>query len=235
MYERASRVRYSEVDGTGHMTLSALLMRMEDTCVFHLDALGEGPKELSEEQRAWLITSWQVVLHRMPEFGCRTVTRTWGYRIHAFEGDRNFEVTDEDGELFAEANSRWVYYDMAAQKPIRVPKDRAEAMRSGEQNPRLTAPRRIELPDQEAEEKKHIIIGEQHIDTNQHVNNLQYIRMAMKYLPEGYPIHELRVEYIRQCLLGDEVIPLIWQTEEAFYVSLTNMAGSPCAIIQFMI
>ena len=38
---------------------------------------------------------------------------------------------------------------------------------------------------------------------NGHVNNARYVEMALSYLPPEFPIREIRVQYIRQAMLGE--------------------------------
>ena len=72
------------------------------------------------------------------------------------------------------------------------------------------------------------------IDTNHHVNNLQYIDMGAGYLPEGFWTRELRVEYVRQSVLGDILTPRVWEMEEGVFVCLENEAGKTSANLQFL-
>ena len=45
------------------------------------------------------------------------------------------------------------------------------------------------------------------LDTNQHVNNAQYISMILDQLDCTDDLHELRAEYKKQAVLGDIIIP----------------------------
>ena len=69
--------------------------------------------------------------------------------------------------------------------------------------------------------------GDAASDSNHHVNNGQYIHMAMEYLPEDFAVGQMRAEYKKSALLHDAVIPSVVQGEEIFVVSLCNAQGSP--------
>ena len=69
MYEFDSRVRYSEVDHHGTMTVPALINYFQDCSTFQSEDLGIGTTVLKEEKRAWLLSYWQVILNRKPELG----------------------------------------------------------------------------------------------------------------------------------------------------------------------
>ena len=62
MYEFDSRVRYSEVDHHGTMTVPALINYFQDCSTFQSEDLGIGTTVLKEEKRAWLLSYWQVIL-----------------------------------------------------------------------------------------------------------------------------------------------------------------------------
>ena len=139
------------------------------------------------------------------------------------------------GTLCAVANSRWVYFDRARRRPVRIPDEEVNGFGLDPKLDMAYAPRRIVLPNEKPEIRKPIEITETDIDTNRHVNNLKYIDMALAFLPSDFEIAELRVEYIRQCRLGDMLYPKLFLTDEAFFVSLDNSTGHPCAIVEFMV
>ena len=72
---------------------------------------------------------------------------------------------------------------------------------------------KIMLPKESAEQEP-ITVRKQHLDTNHHVNNVQYVRMAKAFLPEEFPIVKMRAEYKKQALLGDVLMPYVACTKE---------------------
>ena len=74
---------------------------------------------------------------------------------------------------------------------------------------------------------------ENHLDTNWHVNNGEYIRIAADYLPQGYQVDELRAEYRLAAKLGDEVHIYTKEEEGCFYVVMTDKEKSPHVITCF--
>ena len=72
-----------------------------------------------------------------------------------------------------------------------------------------------------------------HLDTNQHMNNAQYVHFAVMYLPADSEIRELRVEYRRQAVLGDHITPVIYRTaEDVYLVSMNDEEGKPYAVVE---
>ena len=72
-----------------------------------------------------------------------------------------------------------------------------------------------------------------HIDTNEHVNNCQYIRMAADHLPEDFKVGQLRAEYKRQAVLDNVIIPEVYMTENKEAVVLNAEDKEPYAVVEF--
>ena len=77
------------------------------------------------------------------------------------------------------------------------------------------------------------MVRKHHIDTNQHVNNGQYVLMAMDYVPKDFTISRLRAEYRKSAVLDDIIYPKIWCKEGIITVSLDNESGETYAIAEF--
>ena len=70
------------------------------------------------------------------------------------------------------------------------------------------------------------------IDYNKHMNNANYVRMAMELLPENFVISGLRVEYRVAAKLGDMLKPTIFKSADGIIVSL-SIGSEVSAIIEF--
>ena len=90
----------------------------------------------------------------------------------------------------------------------------------------------IALPE-EMEKKEYFLIVKHHIDTNHHVNNGQYVQMAMELLPDDFRISQMRAEYKKAALLGDMVVPYIHIEEKKCTVLLCDEAQKPYAVVEF--
>ena len=65
------------------------------------------------------------------------------------------------------------------------------------------------------------------------MNNARYVQIAEEYIPENFPIRELRAEYRRQARKGDVFYPLVTEHEGEWIVSLDNAEGRPYAVVAF--
>ena len=68
-YSFNSRVRYSETGEDGRLTLPGVLNYFQDCSTFHAESIGLGGNVLKNRDRAWVLSSWQVVVEEYPVLG----------------------------------------------------------------------------------------------------------------------------------------------------------------------
>ena len=93
------------------------------------------------------------------------------------------------------------------------------------------APRKIAVP-QGGIRQEPFRVERQHLDGNHHVNNGQYISMAMAYLPENFAIRQMRAEYKKSALLHDIVVPIIVTEADRVTVSLCSEDEAPFVVVE---
>ena len=120
MYSFDSRVRYSETDETGRLTVLGLINYMQDCSTFHSADVGVGVEVLEARHKAWMLSSWQILIDRWPRLGERIVIGTWHNESRGIYGYRNFVLRTQEGESLARAGSAWFLYDLDQGTPVRV-------------------------------------------------------------------------------------------------------------------
>ena len=73
-----------------------------------------------------------------------------------------------------------------------------------------------------------------HLDTNHHVNNCQYVRMAMDYLPADFQIYQMRAEYKQQARLHNTICPMKETEENKTTILLNDTENEPYAVVEFI-
>lgn len=233
MYTFQSRIRYSETDTAGNLTLESLLDYFQDSSIFHSENLGLGVDYLSEKNLAWVLSSWQIVVERYPHLCENVVIGTAPYEFKSFVGYRNFWMDTEDGERLAYANSIWSLMDLGKMAPAKPPIEMVEGYTLSEKLQMDYAPRKITVPT-DGKSQEQIEVRAHHLDTNGHVNNGQYVRMAMEYIPEDFCIRQLRAEYKKQAVLNDKIFPVVAINDDGtiYTVSLNGEDGNLYSIIE---
>lgn len=233
MYELHSKVRYSEANSQSELTCHALLNYLQDSSTFHSEELGESGAQLLEQNMAWILSFWQICIEEMPRLSEDICVKTWPYNTRGLFGLRNFCVENAGGEQIVKANSIWVLIDPRTGRPLRITDEVASHYPDEPKLDMDYCDRKVPVPE-EYEEKEGIVVPKYFIDTNNHVNNAKYVMVAEQYLPEGFKVKEIRVEYKIAAVLGDVMIPRVTVTENLVTVALVNADGKLYAAVQFL-
>ncbi|MEG0961984.1 MAG: thioesterase [Lachnospiraceae bacterium] len=231
MYSFDSRIRYSEVNKEGKITLNSVLNYFQDCSFFHSEDIGIGIKYLEQEQKAWVLNAWQVQVKRYPGYGEGVTISTWPYSFKGFLGGRNFTMKTQEGEMLAYANSTWTLLDLQTMHPTRLLPKMKEVYQLSKELPMEQRARKILLP-KEMKAEESFSVHHDHIDTNQHVNNGRYVGMAQEYLPETFEIGRMRAEYKKAAVYGDIIYPFIAEETGKIIVNLADREENPYAIIE---
>lgn len=232
MYTFDSRIRYSETDSEGKLTMASLINYFQDSSTFHSEDLGLGIGYLNKRHLVWVLSSWQIVVNRYPRL-CEHVTiGTQPYDMKGFLGYRNFAMMGEDGTYAAVANSIWSLLDTRTGKPSVISREMTTGYQLGEKLPMDYAPRKVAVL-QGGVEYEPVIVKKHHLDTNHHVNNQQFIDMAMDYLPEDFCIWQMRAEYRKQAYLDDVLRPYVAVGDNVVYVALRDEMGASYVAVEF--
>lgn len=231
IYTFDSRVRYSEVDHKGRLTLPAVMNYLQDCSTFQSEDIGVGLSVLRERKRAWLLSYWQVETRRFPRLGERITVGTLATGFKGFFGNRNFYIDDESGNRVVCANSIWVFIDAETGRPTRPGKEEITPYGLEEPLEMEYEGRKILLPEN-TQALEPFPVRKAHIDTNEHVNNSQYIQMVMDILPGDIQVHKLRVDYKKAAVMGDTIFPKISREEERAVVELCDGAGLPYVVAE---
>lgn len=204
IYEFETKIRYSQTGSGGHLTLPAIVDFFQDAAIENANDVQKAapPEEMSK--LVWFLAAWQIDVFRYPECGEDVVIGTFPYRFGGSTGLRNVYLRTKDGEMLAYGDSTWVLMNRETGAMTRVPQWLAELFPAEEKLPMEYKGRRIDMPEQ-SETVRKITVREGHLDSNRHVNNGQYVRMAVAELPAGTEYKRLRVEYKKSAVLGDEI------------------------------
>lgn len=233
MFSFPSTVRYSECDEHGRLTTLGLLNYLQDCATFQCESLGLGIEHSRDVGRAWLIAAWEIEIDSRPRFGDEIVTSTWAYGFKGLYGNRNFTLDTEDGRRCVRADSLWFLLDAATGRPVRPLAEDIDAYHAERETP-LDMPaleRRIRV-EGEGEVHAPITVVRSHLDTNNHVNNAQYVEMALETMPTTFLFDRLDVQYRRAAVLGDVLVPHVHSLGDGAVVDLADQDGSSFAIVR---
>ncbi len=232
MYFFNSRVRYSELNHeNGSLSCSSIINYFQDCSTFQSEHLNLGISYLQKINRVWLLNAWHLQILDKATLGENIMIGTWPYDFKGFYGYRNFIIKNECEDVIAVANSTWIYMDTNTGRPAKVPDDHA-GYTLEPAYPMEPVSRKIDISDPLVSYPP-FEVRKSNIDSYNHVNNGQYIKMAEEYLPAHFHVSSMRVEYRMQAVYADMIIPLVSEYPECVKVVLANKDRKPFSIIVF--
>ena len=232
MYRIDTKVRYSECGEDGKIKLASIINLFQDASSAQSESLGVGMDYLKSVKRAWILNSWQIIVERYPKAHEEIEVTTWPTGFRGVFGPRNFCLKTQDGEMLAYAHTLWVYMDIENGMPTK-PSEEEKAIYGTEPPLEMEyASRKIKMPE-EAKVVDTISVRKYHIDTNSHVNNCQYVQMAVEVLPEDFQTKQVRVEYKKSAVYGDKIVIKMAEEEERIVVELCDEYEVPYAVVEF--
>ena len=232
MYSLKYKVTTSTCDSEGRLKLYSALQMMQDCSEMWIDSEPTVKKYFAEQNMAQLLATRQVEVVRVPEYKEELTVTTSVYEVKPMFGFRNTYIYDAGGKPCYKTWSMGAFVDKAAGKLKRVDDATIQSMKLDPQLEMNYKDRRIILPKEGGEVLEPVRVLRADIDYNRHMNNANYVRVAMELLPEGFEVRGLRVEYRVAAKLGDVLVPTLYRIDGGLIVAL-SVGNETSAIIEF--
>ena len=232
MYSLKYKVTTSTCDSEGKLKLYSALQMMQDCSEMWIDSEPGVKRYFSEQNMAQLLATRQVEIIRTPEYKEELTVTSSVYGMKPMFGFRNTYIYDAEGKPCYKTWSMGAFVDKGTGKLKRVDDATIASMKLEPQLEMNYRDRRIMLPKEGGERLDAVTVLRADIDYNRHMNNANYVRVAMELLPEDFRVAGLRVEYRVAVKLGDVLVPTVYQIDGGMIVSL-SVGDQVSAIIEF--
>ena len=222
-YIHNTRIGYHEVDKNRSLSLPSLIDIFQDTGGFHGADCGYSNKQLADKGLAWIVSTWQISVNDLPKLDDHVTVETYPFSFKFMLANRHYILRSPEGHVYVRANSLWVLMDMNKYAPFRIPVEMKEAYGQCEDktdgfdfgNRKITVPEGGTCLDP-------ISVDRYMIDTNGHVNNKEYVRIASCLLPENISWNYYHAEYTKQAKCGDILLPVLSTEKDRTVITLNN-------------
>lgn len=182
VYSADFYVGFSDVNRELLITNSAILRLFENVCCMQGEAVGDG---ISDSNGRWFLTAYCVKVFKRPSYNDIVSARTWSRCMKGVTASREFEIRDKTGELCVAALSNWARTNIKTGKlermqPEAFAKYESEPERHNFDDPWIQKLR--EVSDSSIE--REFYVDRNLIDPNMHMNNICYLELAQRTLPE---------------------------------------------------
>ncbi len=204
MYEYDFTIQYVDINTNNQLSDYGLLKYLQEIACLHADSRGFGLNNTPQNRLAWIILNWKIEFVSRPGWNTKLHIKTWASKIDNISCYRDFEVTDEHGKKVAIASSKWVLLNIDTHHITKITSEIKAAFEPICTSVFEKISEKITEPDSFETSFEYTIL-KRDIDTNQHLNNLNYIMLAKEALPQKTSFTSIEVIYKHQCVLGDKV------------------------------
>ena len=211
------KIKYSDVDKNNKLTLNALVDTLQEAAIGHSEIAGYGVNDIPNTHLAWLLLNWKVQILSYPRSNELITINTWPRIFDKLYSYRDFEVFDSSNNLIAVASSKWFAIDTETKKIRKLTPEISEAYGNQVSKSVFDEPfkEKLKLPEDLKLNFKYQI-QRRDIDTNGHVNNLNYIDYALESLDEKVydttTFNNLIIEYKKE-IKPNEIINCYYSLE----------------------
>lgn len=222
MYCIENIVTTSTCDKDGKLKLFSAFQMMQDCSEMWIESEPTVKEFFEKSGMTQLLASRQVEIVRVPKFKEKLKTVTSVFEVKPMFGFRNTFIYDANGNICYKTWSMGAFVDRSTGKLQRIPAEVLSSINIEAKKDMSYADRRIVLPkDIDLKEQAPVAVTTNDIDYNGHMNNANYIRIAVEYLPEGFQYKNVRVEFKRPAKYGETITPKTYMsTDNVFYVEL---------------
>ncbi|WP_445665861.1 acyl-[acyl-carrier-protein] thioesterase [Fodinibius sp. AD559] len=212
MFEKEFDLRYFEMGQRGEATPVTILTLLEETAADHCLDIGHSLYDLLEKNIGWVLLSGRMVMERYPRYKEEITIKTWLSSFRTFRGTRENLIIDEEGNIIGRAKGYWLFFDIERRRPTRI---FDEILERWEINPEES----IEVDSTEVEAldvatyRNEFVIHRFDMDSNEHVNNLQYLQWTMETIPDeiidNCYLHAIDGNFVGEAKYGHTIESLV--------------------------
>lgn len=236
MFSLEEYVTASKTGEDGRLKLVSFIDLMQDCSQLWLLSEVEFHNYFKENNITQLLVSRQFDMLRVPLYGEKLTTTTSIYECKGLYGYRNTVVYDEQNKACAVSWSMGTFVSLTSNKMTKIPQEVLNTVTIDNKVDMEYLDRKINIPNYGNIQKLDPFkVLHNDIDMNKHMNNAQYIRLAIECLPDDFETKRLRIEYKLPAKKGDTIYPILSNSNDnkKIYISLNNDTGKAYAIIEF--
>ena len=225
-------VSSSRTDKNGNMKLFSAVQWMQDCSVISFMEDTDFCEWLRANGVTPVVNFRQLEVCRVPRLKEKLTCTTHVYNIQGAFGYRNTAIYDAQGHACYKSWGIAAFVNLETGRLSRISKEMQESLRFPPCLDMTYGSRKIALPDSPMTPLSPFRVQRDDIDYNNHVNNAQYIRMAMELLPEEFQVSGLRVDYKRPVLPDSLITPSLAYRDNTAYVVL-SVGDTVCCVMEF--
>ena len=215
-------ITFSDINENNELSNKGILRIMQEIAGLHSSSLGYGLNDSDKTGYAWLLLNWKLKIFSRPKWETSLTVNTWSKSMNPLFAYRDIEIYDDKDNLVAVGSSKWILFDINKKTLIKIPIEVKNQFPSVDKSVfKEKFAEKLKEP-----ENSNLIyeytIQRRDIDTNHHVNNLNYLDFANESLPEeifsNINFSNVEIMYKHEAKLGDKISVFYSHTEKDEYI-----------------
>lgn len=240
----STEIKYSDIDDNGQMSFGNIIDYFQNISNMQSESLGVGVKYMQDRKRAWILSSWEIKIKKLPFYMDKIVVSTWPYAFKGVCGRRNYSMALEgEKENIVEADTVWALLNTEKNMLSRLTDEDTRAYECEEKLDMEYSAKKI-VRAENYERCEEFKVRKYHLDTNNHMNNGWYVKLAEEFVEDKRNVYSIRVEYKKSALYNDIIVPYVAyeskvnsdnevNKKKRIVVELRNIDEEIFAIIEF--
>lgn len=203
LYTRKFFIEYGDTDIDCKITNKGFLRYMQETAMLHSDLSGYSAKTTVFTNKAWVLLNWKIQVFKRAMWNEEITINTWERKIDKYFAYRDFEILDSNNTLIAKATSKWVLVDSTTHNITLIDPQATTVSNIIDKSVFGDFKFSKLKPQTNFDNSLKYTILKRDLDSNSHVNNLNYIDFAYEVLPSSIDFTELEISYLKESKLED--------------------------------
>ncbi len=229
IFEKEIFIPFRDCDCTGHVSLSTWLAWLAELAGDQYEARHLGREQLLSQGQVFLVSRFSIRFYRHPVCYETLNAATWEKGTDLVYFRRNYDFTDRDGAVCAQASSLWLLCDPVRHRILR-PAAMGHPVLDVDRPTACPFPDRIDPP-QDAQPLGRRPVVYTDLDANHHIYCANYGRIFMDWLPDEYrrlPCTGFTLNYVKEATLGETLILSGFAQGSQYTITGTHENGAVC-------
>lgn len=177
-------VSLSDIGQNFKITNRGFLNILQEAANLASSSVGHGVDDIERTGTTWILLYWRLKIFKRAKYNDTLTIKTWASFARKIYSIRSFEVYNENNELIAVADSKWVFVDATSHSILKIPDELIDIYKPIDEKLFDNELKdKFKLPENISENYCYTTM-KRDLDANHHVNNVSFLDIALEALPD---------------------------------------------------
>lgn len=223
VYTHDFRVTLPDVGENNSITNKGFLRILQEIGCIHSGLFGFGLNDVDKTGLFWVLLNWRLKVFKRPKWNTSLKVSTWCTHHTHIYFYRDYKICDDTGEVVAIATSKWILFDFNKKSVFKITEDFTKKyckdIDDNVFDDKMTE--RINEPENSTLKGEYTIL-KRDIDSNHHVNNLNYLDFAYEILPENVDFKNVEIMYKNETKVGNTLKLFYGEVDGQIFITMKD-------------